>query len=180
MCVCVCVYVCVCMCVSIYVQFLSRVKLFEIPWTVAHQAPLSMEFSREGYWSGLPFSIPGDPPDPGIETVSLASPALADGFFTTVLPGKPNIYINIVLSNNFVIRDHLNQYIFMSTWPFMWHIFILFYCISIYFISLYENMCRFHCAMHHSICFINISLVIFIVILRSRYYYYSQNINETG
>ena len=52
-----------------------------------------MEFSSQEYWSGLPFSIPGDPPDPGIETVSLASPALADGFFTTVLPGKPNIYI---------------------------------------------------------------------------------------
>ena len=58
-----------------------------------------MEFSREGYWSGLLFSIPGDLPDPGIETVSLASPVLASGFFTTVLPEKPNIYINILLSN---------------------------------------------------------------------------------
>ena len=53
------------------------------PWTVAHQAPLSMEFSRQEYWSGLPIPIPGDLPDPGTESASLASPALAGGFFTT-------------------------------------------------------------------------------------------------
>ena len=52
----------------------------------AHQAPLSMEFSRQAYWSELPFPIPGDPPDPGIEP---ASPALADEFFTTEPPEKP-------------------------------------------------------------------------------------------
>ena len=52
------------------------------PWTIAHQAPLSMEFSRQEYWSGLPFPIPGDLPDPGIEPTSLVSPALAGGFFT--------------------------------------------------------------------------------------------------
>ena len=50
---------------------------------VAHQAPLSMEFSRQAYWSGLPFPSPGDLPDPGIERASLMSPALAGGFFTT-------------------------------------------------------------------------------------------------
>ena len=47
-----------------------------------------MRFYREEYWSGLPFPIPGDLPNPEIELVSLASPALAGGFFTTVLPGK--------------------------------------------------------------------------------------------
>ena len=52
-------------------------------WTVADQSPLSMGFSRQEYWSGLPFPSPGDLPDPGIELVSLASPALAGGFFTT-------------------------------------------------------------------------------------------------
>ena len=46
---------------------LSRVRLFATPWTVAHQAPLSMEFSRQEYWSGLPFPSPGDLPDMGIE-----------------------------------------------------------------------------------------------------------------
>ena len=61
-------------------------QFFVTPWTVAHQAPLSMEFSRQEYWSGLPFPSPGNLPDSGIE---LMSPALADGFFTTVPPGNP-------------------------------------------------------------------------------------------
>ena len=56
------------------------------PWTVAHQASLSMGFSRQEYQSGLPFPSPGDLPDPGIEP---SSPALAGGFFTTESPGKP-------------------------------------------------------------------------------------------
>ena len=55
----------------------SRVQLFVMLWTVAHQAPLSMGFSRQEYWSGLPCSPPGDLPDPGIEPASLMSPALA-------------------------------------------------------------------------------------------------------
>ena len=54
-------------------QSLGRVQLFVTPWTVARQAPLSMGFSRQGYWSGLPFPSPGDLPDPGIEP---RSPAL--------------------------------------------------------------------------------------------------------
>ena len=53
------------------------------PWTVAHQAPLSMGFSRQEYWSGLPYSPPEDLPDPGIEPACLKSLALAGGFFTT-------------------------------------------------------------------------------------------------
>ena len=52
-------------------------------WTVARQAPLSMGFSRQEYWSGLPFPPPGDLPDPGIKPESLMSPALAGGFFTS-------------------------------------------------------------------------------------------------
>ena len=56
-------------------------------WTIDHQAPLSMVFFRQEYWSGLPCPPPGDLPGPGIEPVSLTSPARADGFFTTVLPG---------------------------------------------------------------------------------------------
>ena len=50
---------------------------FVIPWTVAHQVPLSIEFSRQEYWSGLPFHTPGDLPDPGIEPGSPVSPAFA-------------------------------------------------------------------------------------------------------
>ena len=52
-------------------------------WTVAHQVPLSMGFSRQEYWSGLPCPPPGDLPDPGIEPTSLMFPALAGRFFTT-------------------------------------------------------------------------------------------------
>ena len=58
----------------------SYVQLFATPWTAAHQALLSREFSRQEYWSGMPFLPPGDLPDPGIEPVS---PALAGGFFST-------------------------------------------------------------------------------------------------
>ena len=65
---------------------LSRVQLFVTPWTVAHQALLSMEFPRQEYWSGLSFPSPGDLPDSGIEP---GSPALAGRFFTTEPPGKP-------------------------------------------------------------------------------------------
>ena len=68
---------------------LSRVWLFATPWTVAHQAPLSMEFSRQKYWSELPFPTPGDLPDSGIKLASLVSPALPGGLFITEPPWKP-------------------------------------------------------------------------------------------
>ena len=61
----------------------NQVQLFVILWTVAHQAPLSMGFSRQEYWSGLPFPPPGHFPDPGIQSWALEFPALAGGFFTT-------------------------------------------------------------------------------------------------
>ena len=59
------------------------------PCSVAHQTPLSMEFPRQEYWSGLPFPSLGDLPDPRIEPTS---PALAGGFFTIEPPGKPSFY----------------------------------------------------------------------------------------
>ena len=75
-------FLCVCVCVCVSGHF-SCVQLFVSLWTVAHQAPQSMGFSRQEYWSGLPFLPPGDLPDSGIEPVSPVSPALAGGFFTT-------------------------------------------------------------------------------------------------
>ena len=66
-------YVCVCVAslemlkLSLWAKSLSCVQLFATPWTVAHQAPLSMGFSRQEYWSGLPCPPPGDRPNPGIE-----------------------------------------------------------------------------------------------------------------
>ena len=71
--------------VIVHACVLSRSQLFVTPWTVAHQAPLSMGFSRQEYWSRLPFPSPGDFPDPGIEPMS---PALAGKFFTTQPPEK--------------------------------------------------------------------------------------------
>ena len=80
-----CVCVCVCACVCVYVHLLSHVRLFVTPWTVARQAPLSMGFFSQEYWSELPFPSPRDLPHPGMESTS---PALAGGFFTTEPPGK--------------------------------------------------------------------------------------------
>ena len=74
------------MCACVHLCVLSRfgcVWLFVIPWTVAHQAPLSVGFSRQEYWGGVPFPPPGDPPHLRTEPTSLTSPALAGGFLTT-------------------------------------------------------------------------------------------------
>ena len=73
------------------VKLLSRVRLFATQWTVAHQAPPSMGFSKQEYWSGLPFPSPGDLPDPGIEP---RSPALQADALTSEPPGKPKKLVN--------------------------------------------------------------------------------------
>ena len=70
---------CVCGCTHV----LIHVQLFATPWTVAHQASLSTGFFRQEYCSGLPFSAPGDLPDPGIKPTSAASYALTGRLFTT-------------------------------------------------------------------------------------------------
>ena len=84
---------------KVKVKLLSRVRLFVTPWTVAYQAPQSKEFSRQEYWSGLPFPSPGDLPNPGIEP---GSPVLQADSLPTELQGKPlllffNSYIFIHL-----------------------------------------------------------------------------------
>ena len=68
---------------------MKKVSSLLTPWTVAHQSPLSMEFSRQEYWSGLPFPTLGDLPDPGMKRISLVSPALAGRLLPLVPPGKP-------------------------------------------------------------------------------------------
>ena len=76
---------------ALKVKSLSRVRLFATPWTVAHQAPLSMGFSRQKYWSGLPFPSPGDIPNPGIEPRSPDRTPVsrtAGRRFTSEPPGK--------------------------------------------------------------------------------------------
>ena len=74
---------CVCICACAHTHVLSHVWPFATPWTVAHQAPSSMEFPRQEYWSWLPFPSPRDLPDLRIQPMSLVSPAVADGFFTS-------------------------------------------------------------------------------------------------
>ena len=83
----------------------SCVRLFVTPCTAVHQAAMSMEFSRQEYWSVLPFPSLGDLPDPGIEHTS---PALAGGFSTSELPGK-SVKLNCVFPNLEV--EALNLYI---------------------------------------------------------------------
>ena len=67
----------------------TQVQLFVTPWTVAHQAPLSMGFSRQDHWSELPFPLPGDLPNPGIKILGLLH-WQADYLPTTEAPGKPD------------------------------------------------------------------------------------------
>ena len=69
---------------KVKVKLLSPVQLFATPWTVAHQAPPSMGFSKQEYWSGLPFPSPGDLPDPGIEPWSPT-------FQADTLPSEPHL-----------------------------------------------------------------------------------------
>ena len=65
------------------------VLLFETPWAVFHQALLSVKYSMQEYWSGLPCPSPGDLPDPGIKFGSLVTPVLTGGFFTTFVSWEP-------------------------------------------------------------------------------------------
>ena len=85
----------------------SCVQLFVTPWTVAHQAPLSMGFSRQEYWSGLPCPPPGDLPDPGIKPGSFMSPAPGCGFLALPPPGKPRGLLSIRDQTYFVKGQHV-------------------------------------------------------------------------
>ena len=77
-----------------HAQSLSCVRLSATLWTVVHQAPLPIRFFQQEYWSGLPYPSPEDLPVPGIKPASLASPASAGGYFTSVPPGKqPHIIV---------------------------------------------------------------------------------------
>ena len=68
---------------------ISCIQLFATLWTVSYLAPLSMEFSRQEYWSGVPYPPAGDLPDPGIKPAFRTSPAFAGRFFTAEPQGKP-------------------------------------------------------------------------------------------
>ena len=82
---------------------LNHVQLSATPWTVAHQGPLSMGFPRQEYWSGLLFPSPGDLPNPGMEPLSLVSPALAGEFFTTSYHLKGGTWLSEMWDVTFMI-----------------------------------------------------------------------------
>ena len=86
------------------VQSLSRVRLFVTPWTVVYKAPLSMEFSRQEYWSVLPFPSPGGLPDPGIKP---GSPALQADTLPSEPPGKTNLYCFTIKELVYMVFWHI-------------------------------------------------------------------------
>ena len=89
--------ICILMCVHAFVLITSIMSdSFAILWTVAHQAPLSMGFSRQEHWNGLPCPPPGDLPNSEIEPTSYMSPALSDGFFTTSAAWEVHVYLQLI------------------------------------------------------------------------------------
>ena len=137
MCVCVCVYVCM------YVlSGFSHVRLFVTLWTVACQAPLSMGFSRQEYWSGLPCPPPEHLPNPGLEPVSLTSPALVGGFFTTsTIWEAPHLYMVIYkyVCVYVCVCIYIHTYIYIYTHI---HIYIYIYiCMYHYILIVYFLAC---------------------------------------
>ena len=99
------------------VKLLSRVSLFATLWTVAHQAPLPMGFSRQEYWSGLPFPSAGDLPDPGIKP---RSPALQADALTSEPPGKPRLFHLFLFILVLVLHSAL---IHMNNWAYYFNYF---------------------------------------------------------
>ena len=100
----------------LHAQFLSHLWPFAAPWTIAHQTPLSMGFSRQEYWRGLPFPSPGDRPNPGIEP---ASPALQ-------VDSLPLSYQGIL--NCIAYQDKKHRWVWY--YPWIWLVFCLFDMIS--------------------------------------------------
>jgi len=113
-------------CVCARTHTLNHIQVFTTPWTIAHQAPLPVGFSRQEcwkYWSGLSFPPPpGDLPYPGIEPMTPACSALAGGFFTTEPPGKScipaqnatNHFFNFIYT--LLTKDNRFCYVFLKSW----------------------------------------------------------------
>ena len=95
----------------------SHVQLFLTLWSIAHQAPLAMGFSKQEYWSGLPFPSPGDLPDPGIEALSSVPPALAGQSLPLSYPGSP-IFFFFLISFSF-LKNAIYLFIFWLFWVFI-------------------------------------------------------------
>ena len=95
-----------------------QVWLFATPWTAAHQAPVSVGFPRQEYWSGLPFPLLGDLPKPGSEPISLQVSCITSEFFTTEPSGKPYSFLNcLVYSITSSSLHSFGDYI-----PYLWRL----------------------------------------------------------
>ena len=124
-----------------YVDVVSHSALSDsaAPWTVAHQAFLSMEFSRQEYWSGLPFPTPGDLPNPGIELASLLFPALVDGFFTTCATWEAHcilyicVYVYIYTCVYIYTHTHIYRY---KPHVCVWYVYSIVYWGTIYAVQM--------------------------------------------
>ena len=102
------------------VKSLSRVQLFATPWTVAYQAPPSLGFSRQEYWSGLPFPSPRDFPNPGIEH---GSPALQADTLLSEPPGKPSSFFSFFFpcfTHHFYRSTCLSKFLRMAYGKYFW------------------------------------------------------------
>ena len=113
----------------------SRSVMFDsaIPWTIAHQAPLSMGFSRQEYWSGQPFSSQGDLPDPGIKP---GSPAMKADTLPSEPPGGPKFAFH--LCNYFCFADKFIRTLFFSDSTYKWY-HVIFVFLSLIYCTQYES-----------------------------------------
>ena len=114
-------------------QLLSYFWLFVTPWTVAHQAPLSMRFPRRECWSGLPFPSPGDLPDSGIEP---GSPTLQTDFIPPEPPGKPPMTSYTFSLSYFPSVMWYPSYYFLTISFMFYHIFLEIYCICSFLLKI--------------------------------------------
>ena len=121
---------------------LSHVQLSVTPWPVAHQAPLSMRFPRQEYWSELPFLPPGDLPDAVMESESLLCPALTGEMFTTAPSGKISMHMCFALKKKNLIRLYLYLFgvfrTFMVNWLLIWLIWV--YHLTFYFLLIFTPL----------------------------------------
>ena len=117
---------------SICAQSPSHVQFYVTLWTVACQAPLSMGFFRQEYWSGLPFPPPGDLPSAGIKPTSLASPALQVDFFAAEPTGKPMHKHYSLPAHNYSFHFQSSFLLFKSqTLPYLHHMLLMYVLLSL-------------------------------------------------
>ena len=125
---------------------LSHVQLFVTLWTVAHQAPLSMRFPRQEYWSELPFLPPGALPDTVMETESRSCPALTGEMFTTAPSGKISMHMCLAFFFFFFFKYLIRLYLylfgvfrtFMVNWLLIWLMWV--YHLTFYFLLIFTPL----------------------------------------